>query len=88
MFWNKKKKKEQPKGPVVWMIQKVGSKPALFLGVCKDKLVVVSNWKAAFRLSDIDSAGLMIYWLMQSKQAKLGEYEAVPVQLMEATSGN
>jgi hypothetical protein len=78
MWWTKKK---QAQGPMVWMIQKRGTKPAQFLGVCKDQLVTLSNWKACFRFSDMDSAGLMIYWMIQAGKVKPNEFEAVPVQL-------
>jgi hypothetical protein len=74
-------KKKPAHGPLVWMIQKKGSNPALFLGVCKHDLVTLGNWKACFRFSDMDSAGLMIYWMIQAGKVKPGEYEAVPVQL-------
>jgi hypothetical protein len=74
-------KKKQATGPVVWMIQKRGVKPALFLGVCKDQLVTLGNWKACFRFSDIDAASLMIYWMLQAGKVQPGEFEAVPVQL-------
>ena len=78
MWFNKKKKSE---GPIVWMIQKKGIKPEQFLGVCKSDLITLGNWKGCFRYSDIDSAGLMIYWLIQSGKIKPNDYEAVPVQL-------
>ena len=78
MFWTKKK---QATGPMVWMIQKRGSNPAQFLGVCKSELVTLGNWKACFRFSDIDSASLMIYWMLQAGKVKPGDFEAVPVQL-------
>lgn len=74
-------KKKLATGPVVWMIQKRGTKPELFLGVCKAELVTLGNWQSCFRYSDINSAGLMIYWLIQSGKIKEGDYEAVPVQL-------
>lgn len=74
-------KKKQATGPVVWMVQKRGSNPALFLGVCRAEMVTLSNWKACFRFSDIDAASLMIYWMLQAGKVKPGEYEAVPVQL-------
>lgn len=78
MFFTKKKKAD---GPIVWMIQKKGVKPEQFLGVCRDQLITLSSWKGCFRYSDIDSAGLMIYWLIQSGKIKPTDYEAVPVQL-------
>lgn len=74
-------KKKQSTGPMVWMIQKRGCNPALFLGICKKEMIVLSNWRPCFRFSDIDSASLMIYWLLQNEKVKPGEYEAVPVHL-------
>jgi hypothetical protein len=79
MNWFRKNK--TPTGPLVWMIQKKGSNPPLFLGACKAEIVFLSNWKACFRFNDIDSASLMIYWLLQSGKIKLGDFEAVPAQL-------
>lgn len=73
--------KKPAQGPLVWMIQKKGSKPEMFLGVCKDQLVTLGSWKGCFRYSDIDSASLMIYWLIQAGKVKPNEYEAVPVNL-------
>lgn len=73
--------KKKADGPVVWMIQKRKSHPPMYLGVCKDQLVTLGNWKGCFRYSDIDSASLMIYWLIQAGKVKPNEYEAVPVQL-------
>lgn len=80
MFFTKKKKAD---GPIVWMIQKKGVKPEQFLGVCKSEMVYISTWQACFRFSDIDAAGIMIYWLAQSGKIKIGECEAVPVQLTD-----
>lgn len=78
MWFGKRKKAD---GPLVWMIQKKDSKPAMFIGPCKDQLVSLSNWKGCFRYFDHDSAGLMLYWLIQSNKVKVGEFEIVPVQL-------
>lgn len=74
-------KKKQAQGPLVWMIQKKGSKPAMFLGVCKDQLITLGNWKGCFRYFDHDSAGLMLYWMIQAGKVKPGDYEVVPVQI-------
>lgn len=78
MWWSKKK---PATGPVVWMVQKKGAKPALFLGVCKDQLVTLGNWKNCLRFSDIDSASLMLYWMIQAGKVQPSEFECVPVQL-------
>jgi hypothetical protein len=76
MNWFKKK---APNAPLVWMIQKKGTK--MFLGVCRESLVTLSSWQGCFRYSDMDSASLMLYWLIQSGKIVPGEYEAVPVNL-------
>lgn len=72
-------RKKEAKGPMVWMIQKKGSSPALYLGVCKKDLVTLSNWQGCFRYFDHDSAGLMLYWMIQAGKVNPGDYEIVPV---------
>lgn len=79
------KKKATPQGKMVWMIKQVSS--GLFLGVCKDQLVHLKIPTACFRFSDIDAASLFLYWLIQRKEIKEGEYQVVYAMIEEAKDG-
>lgn len=69
------KKKEQPKGRMVWMIQHKDSQ--MYLGVCKDKMVHLKNPTNCFRFSDIDAAGIFLYWMAMRGEVKQTNYQVV-----------
>lgn len=77
MFGLGKKKKEEhaPQGRMVWMIIHRESK--MYLGVCKDKMVHLKNPTNCFRFSDIDAAGVFIYWMAMRKELKQDDYQVV-----------
>lgn len=71
----KKKEQEKPQGRMVWMIRHNGN--GMYLGVCKDKMVHLKNPTNCFRFSDIDAAGIFLYWMAMRKEVKQDDYQVV-----------
>lgn len=71
----KKNKSTVPQGTMVWMVMHRES--SMYLGICKDKLVHLKNPNNCFRFSDIDAAGMFLYWMAMRKEVKQLDYQVV-----------
>lgn len=77
MFGLRKKKETEhaPQGRMVWMIRNISN--GMYLGVCKESMVYLKNPTNCFRFSDIDAAGIFLYWMAMRKEIKQNEHQVV-----------